>query len=64
MIEITICANRFLYGMVRAMTGFLIHVGLGKKEPEGIRTAIRSCEKKNPPVPAPACGLYLVKVVY
>lgn len=63
-IEITICANRFLYGMVRAMAGFLINTGRKKRKPEEIKKALLSGDKKNLPVPAPACGLYLVKVVY
>lgn len=64
MIEITFTADRFLYGMVRAMTGFLIDVGLGKREPEEIKKTLASGDKKNLPPPAPACGLYLVNVAY
>ncbi len=63
-IEITVCANRFLYGMARAMTAFLIEAGLGKRKPEEVKKALASGDKKNLPAPAPACGLYLVRVEY
>lgn len=63
-IEITICANRFLYGMARAMVGFLIEAGLGKRNPEEIKKALLSGDKTNLPAPAHACGLYLAGVRY
>ncbi len=64
MIEITFTADRFLYGMARAMAGFLIDIGIGKRKPEDIKKALSSGDKKNLPAPAPACGLYLVNVAY
>lgn len=64
MIEITFTADRFLYGMARAMAGFLIDIGTGKRKPAEIKKALASGDKKNLPAPAPACGLYLVDVAY
>lgn len=56
--------NGFLRRMVRMIVSVLVRVGLGKMEPADVR---RVLEARNPGLvhtPAPAGGLYLVKVLY
>ncbi len=59
-----ITADRFLRNMVRAITGTLIEVGLGKRSVEEFRQIILSKDRQQAGYSAPACGLYLVDVVY
>lgn len=57
-------ANRFLRGMVRALTATMLKVGRGKMDIEGFRQIIeaRDCTKASFAVPAH--GLFLVEVEY
>jgi tRNA pseudouridine38-40 synthase len=57
-------ANRFLRGMVRALTATMLQVGRGKLDIAGFRAVIeaRDCTKANFAVPAK--GLFLEKVEY
>jgi tRNA pseudouridine38-40 synthase len=50
--------------MVRNITGTLVEVGLGKKEPEDLEFIIQSKNRENAGHKAPAGGLYLVEVYY
>ncbi|EOZ99128.1 tRNA pseudouridine synthase A [Indibacter alkaliphilus LW1] len=59
-----ITANRFLRGMVRAIVGTLMEVGLGKITVEDFRTIIESKNRKEAKSSAPAQGLYLCRVTY
>lgn len=63
-IEFHICANRFLRGMVRAVVGSLLQVGIGKEKPEWLQEVIvkkdRSAAGRNV---APE-GLFLCDIVY
>jgi tRNA pseudouridine38-40 synthase len=59
-----ISANRFLRGMVRAIVGTLLKVGLGKLTVSQIPEIIDSKERKNAGAAAPAQGLFLTKVEY
>ena len=59
-----ITANRFLRGMVRAIVGTLLDVGLGKKSVEDIKGIIKSKDRHQAGRAVPAHGLYLAKVVY
>lgn len=63
-IELRIHANGFLYNMVRIMTGTLVAVALGKIAPDDIPGIIESKDRARAGMTAPACGLYLNKVVY
>ena len=56
--------NRFLRGMVRALTATMLQVGRGKLDMEGFRKVIesRDCTKANFAVPAR--GLFLEKVEF
>ncbi len=59
-----VCADGFLYNMVRIMTGTLLDVAYGKIEPSEIDTITKACDRKKSGATAAACGLYLNKVVY
>ena len=56
--------NGFLQNMVRIMTGTLLEVGLGKREPEDVAAIIEACNRKTAGYTAPAQGLCLMKVDY
>lgn len=59
-----VCANGFLYNMVRILAGTLIDVGLGKLTPEDIPRITASRDRANAGMTMPACGLYLNRVEY
>lgn len=59
-----VAADGFLYNMVRIMTGTLLLVGSGRLEPSDIDAIIARGERSGAGPTAPACGLYLNKVVY
>lgn len=57
-------AKSFLHHQVRNMVGTLKMVGEGKLSPEDIKTILEAKDRSKAGVTAPACGLYLSKVVY
>lgn len=59
-----ITANRFLRGMVRAIVGTLMEVGVGKINPGDFRSIIESKNRRKAKAAAPAQGLYLCRVSY
>ncbi|MEO9872761.1 tRNA pseudouridine(38-40) synthase TruA [Ekhidna sp.] len=59
-----ITANRFLRGMVRAVVGTLIDVGLGKKSLNSVRDILESNDRQKAGRAVPAEGLFLQEVVY
>lgn len=61
-IEIT--GNGFLKYMVRNIVGTLVEVGRGKILPEEMKRILRSKDRRNAAMTAPACGLTLVKVCH
>ena len=63
-IEFKVAANGFLYNMVRIMMGTLLAVAEGKISPEKIDEITESKDRKRAGITAPACGLFLNKVVY
>ena len=63
-IEFTVCADGFLYNMVRIMTGTLVAVAEGKITPEQISDIIESRERSRAGTTAPPDGLYLNRVEY
>lgn len=63
-INVKICADGFLYNMVRIIVGTLIEVAYGRLSPEYINDIIDSKERKNAGMTAPPDGLYLNKVSY
>jgi tRNA pseudouridine38-40 synthase len=60
----TVQANRFLRGMVRALVGTLLEVGLGKKTVADFEQIILAKDRKLAGAQAPAHGLFLVEVGY
>lgn len=59
-----ICADGFLYNMVRIMTGTLVDVAYGRISPQDIKSITNAHDRKKAGTTAPACGLYLNRVVY
>lgn len=60
----TIQANRFLRGMVRAIVGTLLEIGLGKWDEEDLRRILASKDRKLAGRAVPAHGLHLMEVAY
>jgi len=60
----TITADRFLRGMVRAIVGTLLDVGVGKIPPSRINEIIETKNRSEAGVTVPACGLYLTQIKY
>jgi tRNA pseudouridine38-40 synthase len=62
--EYTICADAFLYHMVRRIVNAMVKVGEGKIDEPDIRKALNGYPPRIAPGLAPACGLTLTKVRY
>lgn len=60
----TICADRFLRNMVRAVVGTLLQVGRGRLSVEGFGAVMAAKDRCRAGVSAPAEGLYLTDVEY
>ena len=63
-IDVRICADGFLYNMVRIIVGTLIEVAYDRMSPEEIISVIESHDRRNAGMTAPPDGLYLNKVSY
>lgn len=63
-VEFRVAADGFLYNMVRIMVGTLIYVAEGKIKPDEIPEITDSLDRKRAGSTAPACGLFLNKVIY
>lgn len=63
-IEFTVCADGFLYNMVRIMVGTLLSVASGKIKETDITSIIDGRDRRLAGPTAKACGLYLKKVIY
>ena len=59
-----VAARSFLHHQVRNMVGTLKMVGEGKLSPDDIKTILESKDRSKAGATAPACGLYLNKVIY
>jgi tRNA pseudouridine38-40 synthase len=57
-------ANRFLRGMVRAIVGTLMEVGLGKLTVNNFEEIIQSKDRKQAGRSVPPGGLFLTRVQY
>ena len=57
-------ARSFLHNQVRAMVGTLKRVGEGRWSPNDVKSALAAHDRSSAGPTAPACGLYLVDVVY
>jgi len=63
-IDFIVEARSFLYHQVRNMVGTLKSVGDGKLAPEDVKTILDAKNRALAGATAPACGLYLSKVMY
>ena len=63
-IEFRVSANGFLYNMVRILMGTLIYVAEGRISPNEIEELTASRDRTRAGMTAPACGLFLNRVVY
>lgn len=63
-IDFIVEARSFLYHQVRNMVGTLKSVGDGKFAPEDVKTILEKKNRAEAGATAPACGLYLSKVMY
>lgn len=63
-LQFHITANRFLRGMVRAIVGTLVSIGLGKREPEEMHQIIESRDREKAGKSAPASGLFFSHIEY
>jgi tRNA pseudouridine38-40 synthase len=64
MLIFSVKANRFLRGMVRALVGTLLQVGIGKISVDDFEKIILAKSRKQAGPQAPAEGLFLVEVGY
>jgi tRNA pseudouridine38-40 synthase len=63
-IVFTIRANAFLYQMVRNLVGTLLEVGVGRRQPADIITALSSRDRSKSASPAAPGGLVLEQIRY
>ena len=63
-IVFTVEARSFIYHQVRNMVGTLMQVGCGKYTPEDVKRMLEDKDRTKAGISAPACGLYLNKVMY
>ena len=63
-IDFIVEAKSFIYHQVRNIVGTLKSVGDGKLNPEDIKIILEKKDRRFAGATAPACGLYLNKVVY
>ena len=61
---LTIKANSFLRGMVRAVMGVLVSVGVRKRTPGDLRDILLARDRRAAGASAPPQGLFLVRVDY
>ena len=64
MIECKVCANGFLYNMVRAMVGTIVYAAEGKLTPEDIPAILDSGNRTLAGPTVPPGGLYMTKLWY
>jgi len=63
-IDLRVCADGFLYNMVRAMTGTLIYASEGKISPEEIPSLLEARDRRLTGPTVPPQGLYLSRIWY
>ncbi|MDR2295964.1 MAG: tRNA pseudouridine synthase A [Clostridiales Family XIII bacterium] len=64
MTVVEIAGDGFLYNMVRIIAGTLVLAGIGRMDPEDVRRAVESCDRRKAGPTAPPQGLYLAEVYY
>ncbi len=64
LLEMKVCANGFLYNMVRAITGTVLYAAEGKLRPEEIPAILDTGDRRLAGPTAPPGGLYLTRLWY
>ena len=64
LLELKVCANGFLYNMVRAITGTVLYAAEGKLRPEDIPKILDSGDRNLAGPTVPPGGLYLTRLWY
>ena len=64
LVQIRVCANGFLYNMVRSMVGTLLYVGMGKLAADDLPRILISRDRTLAGPTAPPEGLYMTGVWY
>ena len=63
-IQIEFRSKSFLRNQVRSMVGCLKYLAENKWDIKKFENVLKSKKRKNCAPPAPACGLYLKKIIY
>lgn len=63
-IDIVVTGNGFLHKMVRIISGTLVEIGLGKREPDEIKLLLEGGARADAGITMPAKGLVLLNVEY
>ncbi len=63
-VVVRIVGRSFLHSMVRIVTGSLVQVGLGRRDPAWVEEALSACERDAAGITAPPHGLTLWNVAY
>ena len=64
MIIFKVCADGYLYNMVRIMVGTLIWAGTGRIQPQQVEDIINACHRSKAGPTVPPEGLFLTDVLY
>lgn len=64
LVRIRVCADGFLYNMVRAIAGTLTYVGTGKLHPDAVRTILDSKDRAAAGPTLPPQGLFMHRLWY
>lgn len=64
LISVAVCADGFLYNMVRAIVGTMVYASHGKLEPEDIPSLLETGDRRLTGPTMPPQGLYLRRVWY
>ena len=64
LLELKVCANGFLYNMVRAMVGTIVYAAEGKLAPEDIPAILDSGNRTLAGPTVPPGGLYMTRLWY
>lgn len=63
-VVVRVVGNAFLHSMVRTIVGTLTEVGVGRREAQWVRQALKACDRSAAGPTAPAKGLTLWRVEY
>jgi tRNA pseudouridine38-40 synthase len=61
---LTVCGDAFLYNMVRIISGTLLEIGMGLREPEEMKEILEACDLSKAGPTAEAQGLTLIGITF